>query len=26
LRSNGFFDPLVGQKNSGQGILKQLGL
>ena len=26
LRSNGFFDPLVGQKNSGQGILKQFGL
>ena len=26
LRSNGFFDPLVGQKNSGQGVLKQLGL
>jgi uncharacterized protein involved in outer membrane biogenesis len=26
LHSNGFFDSLVGQKNSGLGILKQLGL
>ena len=26
LRSDGFFDSLIGQKNSGQGILKQLGL
>ena len=26
LRSNGFFDSLVDQKNSGSGVLKQLGL
>jgi len=26
LRSDGFFDSLIGQKNSGLGILKQLGL
>jgi uncharacterized protein involved in outer membrane biogenesis len=26
LRSDGFFDSLIGQKNSGQGLLKQLGL
>jgi uncharacterized protein involved in outer membrane biogenesis len=26
LHSNGFFDPLVGQKKSGLGVLKQLGL
>jgi uncharacterized protein involved in outer membrane biogenesis len=26
LHSNGFFDSVVGQKNSGLGILKQLGL
>jgi uncharacterized protein involved in outer membrane biogenesis len=26
LHSNGFFDSLVGQKNSGLGVLKQLGL
>jgi uncharacterized protein involved in outer membrane biogenesis len=26
LHSNGFFDPLVGQKKTGLGVLKQLGL
>ena len=26
LHSDGFFDSLIGQKNSGQGVLKQLGL
>jgi uncharacterized protein involved in outer membrane biogenesis len=26
LRSNGFFDSLVDQKNSGLGVMKQLGL
>ncbi len=26
LRSNGFFDSLIGQKSSGLGVLKQLGL
>jgi uncharacterized protein involved in outer membrane biogenesis len=26
LHSNGFFDPLVDQKSSGLGVLKQLGL